>query len=203
MVVTSYHSSTLSVVNMSGGSYNVTVPSEEIVQTSSEMPINFSQIYQLVPNTYRHIDGLLTQNVEILTIGCVIFKSREKMRVVIADCEKRHSENCWRTTPQLNNRGNGTSIVKWQKLRIHDLGRRFFNHSFDRSEFLCKFFRPGSAWTSWCASFDKKATQILGFEGYDRLGLRLVGFFDLFWVAFGSFWEEGKYFISWKVSFKH
>lgn len=138
------------------------------------MPINFSQIYQLVPNTYRHLYGLLTQNVEILTIGCVIFKSREKMRVVIADSEKRHSENRWRTTPQLNNRGNGTCIIKWQKLRIQDLGR-----SFDRSEFLCKykFFRPGSAWTSWCASFDKKQRKFsAGWIFWFVLGCFLAAF---------------------------
>ena len=42
-------------MNMSGGSYNVTIPSEEIVQTSSEMPINFSFWKSLEnPPTIKH-----------------------------------------------------------------------------------------------------------------------------------------------------
>ena len=80
-----------------------------------------------------------------------------------------HSGNRWRTPPQLNNRGNGTSIVKWQKLRIQDLGRSFFNHSLtDRISFV-SFSGLEARELLGALPLTKKQSKFSGWE--DMIGL--------------------------------
>ncbi len=71
--------------------------------------------------------------------------------------------------------------------------------------FACGYFRPGSAWTSWCASFNKKTTTQILRVGRIWLAWFRAGwtFWFVFWLFVCNSWEKRKYSISWKVALKH